>query len=95
MEVLEKVGTELGLEPEQARLLTLETAFGAAKMAMESNVDVAELRRQVTSPGGTTEAALAILANGKLESLFKEALGAAATRSKELADLFAAPGDRP
>lgn len=88
METLEKAAIDMGLQPEQARLLTLETALGAAKMAMESNQDTAALRRQVTSPGGTTEAALAVLEQGRIRELFQHALKAAQQRSVELADEF-------
>lgn len=88
MEVMEKAAIKLGLGKEQARLLTLETAFGAAKMAMESNNDPATLRQQVTSPGGTTEQALKVLLEGDIEKLFNDALHAANNRSIELADEF-------
>jgi pyrroline-5-carboxylate reductase len=87
MEVLEKAAIRLGLPPGQARLLTLETAFGAAKMALESEADAATLRHQVTSPGGTTEQALKVLMEqGDIERLFMDALSAAKERSLELAD---------
>lgn len=85
MEVMEKAATQLGLPQEQARILTLQTAFGAAKMALESNHDTASLRKQVTSSGGTTEQALNVLMNGDIEGLFREALEAAKKRSAELA----------
>ncbi len=88
MEAMQKAAARLGLEPEQARLLTLETALGAAKMALESNLDVAELRRQVTSPGGTTERALQVLMDGKFIELFEAALSGARDRSRELAESF-------
>ena len=78
----------MGLQPEQARLLTIETALGAAKMAMESEQDVGMLRKQVTSPGGTTEAALAVLEQGNIVELFQNALKAAQQRSVSLADEF-------
>jgi len=85
MEVMEKAATRLGLSQEHARILTLQTAFGAAKMALESNHDAASLRKQVTSPGGTTEQALNVLMNGGIEDLFADALKAAQKRSAELA----------
>jgi len=85
MEVMEKAATQLGLSQEHARILTLQTAFGAAKMALESNHDAASLRKQVTSPGGTTEQALNVLMNGGIEDLFADALKAAQKRSAELA----------
>jgi len=85
MEVMEKAATQLGLSQEHARILTLQTAFGAAKMALESNHDAETLRKQVTSPGGTTEQALDVLMNGGIEDLFADALKAAQKRSAELA----------
>jgi len=85
MEVMEKAATQLGLSQEHARILTLQTAFGAAKMALESNHDTETLRKQVTSPGGTTEQALNVLMNGGIEDLFADALKAAQKRSAELA----------
>lgn len=88
MEILEKAAIDMGLQPEQAGLLTLETALGAAKMAIESDQEAGVLRKQVTSPGGTTEAALAVLEQGGVEDLFRQALKAAQQRSVELADEF-------
>lgn len=88
MEIMEKAAVKMGLGQKQARLLTLETAFGAAKMAIESESDAATLRRQVTSPGGTTEQALNVLTEANIETLFHAALAAAKQRSIELADTF-------
>lgn len=88
MEVLEQAGINLGLSPESARLLTLQTAFGAAKMALESSEGPALLRARVTSPGGTTEQGIAVLQEGGLEALFARALAAACQRSRELGDLL-------
>jgi len=96
MEAMEAAGVALGLTPEDARLLTLETAFGTAKLALESGEPVAELRRRVTSPGGTTEAALKVLEAGGLGGLFEAAMRAACERSRELADLLGGEdGGRP
>ena len=85
MEAMETAAIELGLEPETAKLLCLQTAFGASKMALESNDSTALLRQKVTSPGGTTERAIHELEDGGLRSLFENALIAAALRSRELA----------
>lgn len=85
MEALQKGAEELGLDSESARLLTLQTAFGAARMALESDVDAKELRRRVTSPGGTTEQAVKVLEENQLRDIFKKALIAAKERSEELA----------
>jgi pyrroline-5-carboxylate reductase len=85
MESMEFAAKEMGLEAETARLLCLQTAFGAAKMALESDESTATLRERVTSPGGTTERALHELDDGGLRGLFENALIAAALRSRELA----------
>lgn len=86
MEAMQSAGMELGLPEDTARLLALETAFGAAKMALESNESACVLRQRVTSPGGTTERALDEFEQGDLRGLFKKALNAAAGRAGELAD---------
>lgn len=88
MEAMQAAAEELGLPIETARLLTLETALGAARMAIESGKSPAELRQSVTSPGGTTEKALLVLEENNIRSIFKDALYAAAERSKELAALI-------
>ena len=85
MEALENAAIDLGLEPSTARLLTLETAFGAAKMALESEEDNVSLRQRVTSPGGTTERAIASLEKANIREIFANALRAARDRSHELA----------
>ncbi len=88
MEALEQAGIKLGLPAKTARLLALQTAFGAAKMALESSQDAATLRANVTSPGGTTERAIGVLQGGELEALFDRALQAAHGRSEELAAIL-------
>jgi len=88
MEALESAGEHLGLPRDTARLLTLQTAFGAAKMALESSEELAELRHRVTSPGGTTERAIQVLQKQHVEAAFDEALRAAYQRSVELAQIF-------
>lgn len=88
MEALEEAAMRLGLSRETAHLLTLETAFGAAKMALESSEGCGALRARVTSPGGTTEQALRVLQEGRIEALFEAALRAAHARSVELATLL-------
>lgn len=91
MEALEDAATHLGLSREQARLLTIQTAFGAAKMALESSAAPAALRVQVTSPGGTTERALQILKESGIDRIIDVALRAAAARAAELARTFGDP----
>ncbi|NOY63607.1 MAG: pyrroline-5-carboxylate reductase [Gammaproteobacteria bacterium] len=86
MEALEDAACQLGLDRESARLLTLQTAFGATKMALESDESCATLRAQVTSPGGTTEQAIKAFEDGGLRALFDNAVSAAHQRSIELAN---------
>ena len=89
MEILEQSATDLGLDPESARLLTIQTALGAARMAMESRESPQSLRERVTSPGGTTERALATLEAGGLRDLLGRALQSAHDRSIELSQMLA------
>ncbi|MET0007652.1 MAG: pyrroline-5-carboxylate reductase [Candidatus Thiodiazotropha sp. 6PLUC4] len=88
MEAIEESAKSMGLDEESARLLTLQTALGAARMAIESSDSPAMLRQKVTSPGGTTERALDILEKGGLRELFKDALQGAKERSHELSNLL-------
>lgn len=88
MEVLEKAAIQHGLDPQSARLLTLETAHGAAKMARAGTESPALLRQRVTSPGGTTEKAVQALEAGRLEQVFEQAVAAAIERARQLADLL-------
>lgn len=84
MELMEKTGTELGLEADAARILTLHTALGAARMALESGEAPGTLRQQVTSPAGTTEAAIKSFLSGGIEERVRAALTAARDRAIEL-----------
>ena len=88
IEALEKAGIQLGLNEKTAHLLAIQTAFGASKMALESDDSPEILRKKVTSPGGTTEKAIGILQAGKLEELFAKALAGAKDRSIELAEVL-------
>ncbi len=88
MEAMQAAAVELGLPPDTARLLTLQTALGSARMAMESDASLAELRRRVTSPGGTTEKAISVLEDHRIHAAFKNALQAAKERSEELARIL-------
>ncbi len=85
MEAMQAAAEQLGIPAEDAHLLVVQTALGAARLALESNDPPAELRRKVTSKGGTTEAALKVLNEGGLSALFAQALQAAEQRSCELA----------
>ena len=81
MEAMQASAEGFGLTAQEARILVQQTAFGAAKLAMESPESAGELRRNVTSPGGTTEAAIGQLQAAGLEATFDAALKAAAQRS--------------
>jgi pyrroline-5-carboxylate reductase len=89
MEAIEQAGIGLGLEPEDARLLTIQTALGAARMAIESDDPPERLRERVTSPGGTTERALAVLDEGGFGPLVQRAVEAARQRAEELSSILA------
>lgn len=86
MEAMQQAAIELGLDAEHARRLTLQTALGAAVLASESDDTVNELRRRVTSPGGTTEQAIQSFEDGELRVLVEQAMRAAHRRSIELAE---------
>ena len=86
IEAMTAAGVKLGLPHEVAEQLAEQTALGAANMAVDSDVDAAELRRRVTSPGGTTQAAIESFQAGGFEALVEKALGAAAHRSAEMAE---------
>lgn len=85
IEALEQAAIDGGLNEDTARLLTLETALGAARLALESNHSPSELRKQVTSPGGTTQAAIQVLDHAGATDILKRAVNAARKRSAELA----------
>jgi pyrroline-5-carboxylate reductase len=86
IEAMTTAGEQLGLPRETAARLSIQTALGAARMASESDVEASELRRRVTSPNGTTEAAINTFQAGGFEALVQQALNAAANRSAELAE---------
>jgi pyrroline-5-carboxylate reductase len=84
IESLVEVGARLGLRPSQALTLTLETIKGSVKLLEETGEAAASLRKKVTSKGGTTEAAFKVLDRYKVKEHLKDAIQAAAQRSKEL-----------
>jgi|JI8StandDraft_1071087.scaffolds.fasta_scaffold04816_2 pyrroline-5-carboxylate reductase len=84
MESMIAAGQALGLDEKTARDLTLQTALGAAQMAITSGDSPARLRQNVTSPNGTTQAALDSMAAHHLPQLIEQALKAAADRSVTL-----------
>jgi pyrroline-5-carboxylate reductase len=89
MEMMARAGETMGLDAETSRRLTLQTALGAARMALESGDDPRTLRRKVTSPGGTTERGINSLLDNGFEQQVLDAVAAARDRAVELADLIA------
>ncbi len=85
MEAMEKAGEELGLTTETARLLAIQTGFGSTKLALEMDDSPEELRKKVTSPGGTTEQAIKTFEELGLVEMFAKAMKAANDRAEELA----------
>ena len=79
-----------GLAPAAARTLVLNTALGAARMACEGGEDPGVLRARVTSPGGTTQAALEQFASGGFGALVDAAIARASERGRELSSQFGA-----
>ena len=87
VEALIEAGKQAGLSQEQAELLAKQTCLGAAKSLFNGKQSPAELRQAVTSKGGTTAAALAIMEEAKLAEIIGRAVSAAVKRSKELSEL--------
>lgn len=85
LEALEEAATEAGIEAETARKLAIQTMAGAAEMAGRSEHDPAQLKRNVMSPGGTTERAIHTFEDGGLRELVKKAYTAAFSRSEDMA----------
>jgi len=85
-ESMEAAGVELGLSAEVSRQIVTQTMLGAGTLLAQSPDSAAVLRERVTSPGGTTAAALSTLREHNFESIINEALAAAAARSKELGE---------
>lgn len=84
-ELMAEAGTQLGLEAGAARRLAAATLYGAGLLAQTEDAQLARLRAQVTSPGGTTAAALRVFADADLRGTVARALAAATRRSRELA----------
>jgi pyrroline-5-carboxylate reductase len=83
-EAMIKAGVAAGLSEDLAKKLAIQTVYGAAKLLVESGEEPESLRHKVTSPGGTTEAALKVMSERKLVQIFAEAMLAAEKRSREL-----------
>jgi pyrroline-5-carboxylate reductase len=91
MEAIEEAARQKGMNAQRSRLLTAQTFLGAAKLALESDHPLAELRRQVTSLKGATEKAVQILEQGGIRSLLADAIEGAAERCSEIAKELAEP----
>jgi pyrroline-5-carboxylate reductase len=88
MQAIKDAAVAEGLDADTARLLALETALGAARLAVESVEDPGTLQKRVTSPGGTTEAAINVLDTSGVSEAFAKAISAARVRGGELAALL-------
>lgn len=91
-ELMADAAAGLGMERATARELAIQTLFGAGKMARDSDGDLARLRAEVTSKGGTTEAAVCAFDAANLRAIVAAALQAATDRGRELAQTFGQPG---
>ena len=85
IEQLTLVAKKMGFSDAEATKLVNETFLGSAQLLIESGKSPQELRKQVTSPNGTTEKAITVMSDAKLEAMFTEATAAALARAKELA----------
>lgn len=83
-EAMMAAAVEVGLDPVTADVLTRQTLLGAARLLADSGEDPAQLRENVTSPGGTTAAGLAVLEDAGVRAAFSDAIAAATARSVEL-----------
>ena len=87
-ELMTDAAVNLGLARESAQELAIQTLFGSGRMARDSDGDLARLRAEVTSKGGTTEAALRVFDSSNLRGIVAAALQAATDRGRELAQAF-------
>ncbi|SEL67370.1 pyrroline-5-carboxylate reductase [Colwellia chukchiensis] len=85
MEAMEKQARAFGFNEQDSREIVQQTAFGAAKMVIENKTSIGTLRENVTSKGGTTQAAISAFSEGGLEQLVSTAMNSALARAKEMA----------
>lgn len=88
IEAMEAAASKLGIAPEKARQLAAQTVTGAAEMVLNSDLEPGQLKRNVMSPGGTTERAIQTFEQEGLIDIFDKAMRAASDRSEELAELM-------
>ena len=87
VEAMEQSAKDIGLESETAKQLIIQTLIGAAEMLSSSGKDAAKLRKEVTSPGGTTEAGIEVLRQRGVEEAFIQCIKTATEQSKKLGQL--------
>ncbi len=90
LEAMIQVGTAQGLTESQSRHLASYSMLGAARMVTETSDDIATLRKNITSPNGTTEQALLSFESNKIDTIVEQAMTACINRSQEMAQLFKA-----
>lgn len=88
MDSLAKAATELGFDAEKARAMVQQTCLGAAQMAKESDLSLEDLRKQVTSKGGSTAKGVEAYQESDLHGISEKAVKAAVNRNQEMAKLF-------
>jgi len=88
IEAMQQAALELGLNQDQAKILSLQTFIGASKLAQQSHESPATLRSLVTSKGGTTEQSILTMESATVKSSIIKAAKAAAARSEELGDIL-------
>lgn len=88
MDSLAKAATELGFDAEKARAMVQQTCLGAAQMAKESDLSLEDLRKQVTSKGGSTAKGVEAYQDSDLHGISEKAVKAAVNRNQEMAKLF-------
>ena len=81
---MQQAAADLGMDQATAQLLVNQTICGAGKLLVEADEDAAELRRVVTSPGGTTQAAMDVMLKHDLPAIVRDAIKAARDRGIEL-----------
>lgn len=86
IESMRDAGVAAGLHFDVATKLALYTVIGSGQLAQQEDIDVSDLRRQVTSPGGTTAAALAVLEKAGCDDILKQAVLTARDRARELSE---------
>ena len=89
IEMLEQSAVKIGLPPDLARVLTRQTALGAARVVSDPTADIVAMRTSVTSAGGTTAAAIDVMEHAGIRDIFHQALRAARDRGAELGRLSA------